>query len=119
VRVVFVQPNFWNRVAPEAARRAIERGRRQPSRGHELLARLLHPPGVMPNRKSTLYPYWEAEEPSHSEPEDVALDYHRDVQLAPSVPESLVTWDVSGHAQCEKDRMNSAYRASGAIHRGY
>jgi hypothetical protein len=72
----------------------------------------------MPNRKPTLYSFWEADE-SRREAEETASAYHHDVQLAPNIPESLVTWDVSGHAQCEKDRMNSAYRVRGAMHRGY
>jgi hypothetical protein len=75
--------------------------------------------GAMPNQKRTPYPVWEADEPSRLETEETAIAYQRDVQLAPSVPESLVTWDVSGHAQCEKDRMNSVYRVRGAMQRGY
>ena len=73
----------------------------------------------MKHRRPTLHPFWEADDSSRLEPDETATDYHRGVELAPSVPESLVTWDVSGHAQCEKDRMNSACRARGALHRGY
>ncbi len=66
-----------------------------------------------------MYRFWEADEPTRFEPDDVAADYHRGVELAPNVPESLVTWDVSGHAQCEKERMNSAWRTRTAVHHGY
>ena len=64
----------------------------------------------------------------HSEPdetvrrlgfEEIALDYSREVELGPKTLESLVTWDVSGHAQCEKDRLNSLYRLRGAMQAGY
>ncbi len=53
-------------------------------------------------------------------PEDSALDY-RGVELAPITLESLVTWDVSGQAQCEKNRLNSVWRSRrpGAIHGSY
>jgi hypothetical protein len=74
----------------------------------------------MKQRRPTSYPFWEeADGPSRLGPEEIATDYHRGVELAPRVPESLVTWDVSGHAQCEKDRMSAAYRTRGAMHRGY
>jgi hypothetical protein len=39
--------------------------------------------------------------------EQVAADHYRGVDLAPSTLESLVTWDVSGHAQRERDRLNA------------
>ena len=52
--------------------------------------------------------------------EDSVLDY-QGVELAPITLESLVTWDVSGRAQCEKNRLNSLWRGRrlGAIHGGY
>ena len=46
-------------------------------------------------------------------------DYYRGVELAPSTIESLVTWDVSGHARLEQGRLNSAYRRRDTIHGGY
>jgi hypothetical protein len=73
----------------------------------------------MPHRTPAPYPFWEVDESSRLPPDETAIDYHRGVELAPSVPETLVTWDVSGHAQCEKDRMNSACRGRGAMQRGY
>ncbi|RPI59429.1 MAG: hypothetical protein EHM50_09210 [Lysobacterales bacterium] len=73
----------------------------------------------MKQRRPTLYPSWEADDPSRPGSDETATDYHGGVELAPSVPESLVTWDVSGHAQCEKDRMNAACRTRGAMHHGY
>lgn len=42
-------------------------------------------------------------------PEPVA-DCYEGVDLAPRTLESLVTWDVSGHARREQDRLSSAYR---------
>ncbi len=45
------------------------------------------------------------------EPEEIKTDHYRGVELAPRTLESLVTWDVSGYAQREKDRLNSAYRS--------
>jgi hypothetical protein len=56
----------------------------------------------------------------HLAPEETAPDYH-DIELAPMTLESLVTWDVSGHAQCEKNRLNSLFRGRrpGASHGDY
>jgi hypothetical protein len=53
-------------------------------------------------------------------PEDAALDY-QGIELAPTTLDSLVTWDVSGHAQCEKNRLNSLGRGRrlGASQGGY
>ena len=52
--------------------------------------------------------------------QELELEYRRGVELAPKTLESLVTWDVSGHAQCEKDRMNGFYHyRRGAMHGGY
>jgi hypothetical protein len=52
--------------------------------------------------------------------QEIELDYPRGVELAPKTLESLVTWDVSGHAQCEKDRMNCFYHhRRGAMQGGY
>ena len=53
------------------------------------------------------------------DPEDLPLDYRRGVELAPKTLESLVTWDVSGHAQCEIDRMSALYRHRGPMRGGY
>jgi hypothetical protein len=52
-------------------------------------------------------------------PEATAPDYHQRVELAPMTLESLVTWDVSGHAQCEKDRLYSVCRGRRAMRAGY
>jgi hypothetical protein len=51
--------------------------------------------------------------------EKKAMDCYQGVELAPCTLESLVTWDVSLHAQREKDRMSSAYRNPRAVHGGY
>lgn len=40
-------------------------------------------------------------------------------ELAPKTLASLVTWDVSGHAQCEKDRFNTAFRSRRVTRGGY
>jgi hypothetical protein len=37
-----------------------------------------------------------------------AADHYHGIELAPKTLESLVTWDISLHAQQEKDRLNSA-----------
>jgi hypothetical protein len=42
-----------------------------------------------------------------------------ELELAPKTPEGLVTWDVSGHAQCEKDRFSFAYRSRRGMRGGY
>jgi hypothetical protein len=47
-------------------------------------------------------------------PKEFATDNYRGVDLAPNTLESLVTWDVSGHAQRERDRL-----AAGTMPRGY
>lgn len=45
-------------------------------------------------------------------PEEMPVEYYGvGVDLSPKTVESLVTWDVSGHAQSEKDRLSSAYRS--------
>jgi hypothetical protein len=56
------------------------------------------------NRTHTLRPY-----ERRFGPEEMPIEYYG-LELKPKTLESLVTWDVSGHAQCEKDRLNSAYR---------
>jgi hypothetical protein len=53
-----------------------------------------------------------------SRPEEMPAEYYG-VELAPKTVESLVTWDVSGHAQCEKDRLSSAYRSRITTRGGY
>jgi hypothetical protein len=50
---------------------------------------------------------------------DIAIDHYQGVVLAPTTLESLVTWDVSAHAQRELDRLSSAYRNQGAKQGGY
>jgi hypothetical protein len=52
-------------------------------------------------------------------PNEIASDCYEGVELAPRTLESLVTWDVSGHAQREKDRLNPAYRTAKTIKGGY
>jgi len=55
------------------------------------------------------------------DPKDIAMamEYAQGFELASKTLESLVTWDVSGHAQCEKDRMYSVYRVRGSMYGGY
>jgi hypothetical protein len=43
-------------------------------------------------------------------PEEPTTDCYQGVELAPCTLESLVTWDVSGHAQRERDRLNATHR---------
>ena len=53
-------------------------------------------------------------------PEEMPVEYYGvGVELSPKTVESLVTWDVSGHAQCEKDRLSSAYRSRTRTRGGY
>ena len=52
-------------------------------------------------------------------PEEIAMANYQGVEFAPHTLESLVTWDVSGHAQQERDRMTSAYRTPKAVQGGY
>jgi hypothetical protein len=47
------------------------------------------------------------------------VDVYEGIDLAPRTLESLVTWDVSGHAQREQDRMTSTYRTAGRAPGGY
>jgi hypothetical protein len=55
-----------------------------------------------------------------SRPEEMPVEYYGvGVELVPKTVESLVTWDVSGHAQCEKDRLSSAYRSRIRTRGGY
>jgi hypothetical protein len=51
-------------------------------------------------------------------PPKIAMDCYRGIELGPTTLESLVTWDVSGHARREQDRLSSAYRIL-AGHGGY
>jgi hypothetical protein len=51
-------------------------------------------------------------------PEEMPIEYYG-LELGPKTLESLVTWDVSGHAQCEKDRLSSAYRSKRVTRGGY
>ena len=65
---------------------------------------------------------WETAKVSRRlEPEDIALELQctQGLELAPRTIESLVTWDVLGHAQCEKDRMSASYRVRGVMQAGY
>jgi hypothetical protein len=61
------------------------------------------------SRSDVLNPY---EHEGRFRPEEMPVEYYGvGVELAPKTVESLVTWDVSGHAQCEKDRLSFAYRS--------
>jgi hypothetical protein len=51
-------------------------------------------------------------------PEEMPIEYYG-IELSPKTLESLVTWDVSGHAQCEKDRLSSIYRTKRTTRGGY
>jgi hypothetical protein len=51
-------------------------------------------------------------------PEEMPIEYYG-LELGPKTHESLVTWDVSGHAQCEKDRFSTAYRSKRVTRGGY
>ena len=51
-------------------------------------------------------------------PEETVTEYYG-LELKPKTLESLVTWDVSGHAQCEKDLLNTAYRSRRVTRGGY
>jgi hypothetical protein len=51
-------------------------------------------------------------------PTEVRADYYEGVELAPCTLESLLTWDISRHAQCEQDRLNPDARASEALRGG-
>lgn len=42
------------------------------------------------------------------------MDLYQGVDLAPNTLESLVTWDVSGHARREQDRLRPGSRPSKA-----
>jgi hypothetical protein len=53
-------------------------------------------------------------------PEEMPVDYYGvGVEIPPRTVESLVTWDVSGHAQCEKDRLSFVYRSRIKTRGGY
>ena len=52
-------------------------------------------------------------------PRETAVDCYHGIDLAPRTLESLVTWDVSGRAQCEQARLNAAYRLPRAMRGGY
>ena len=52
-------------------------------------------------------------------PEEVAMSNYRGVELGPHTLESLVTWDVCGHAQRERERMTPAYRTPKVVQGGY
>jgi len=62
-----------------------------------------------------------AEKSRRFEPADIAMamEYRQRFELASRTRERLVTWDVAGHAQCEKDRMYSVYRLRGSMYGGY
>ncbi len=51
-----------------------------------------------------------SESNSRRQPDEAALDPYRGIELAPTTLDSLVTWDVSGHARREQDRLHSAHR---------
>jgi hypothetical protein len=79
----------------------------------------MHPQSKVSTMYRTADPFARDETKRRAGFEEIPLDYRRGVELAPKTLESLVTWDVSGHAQCEKDRMNSLYRRRGAMQGGY
>jgi hypothetical protein len=56
--------------------------------------------------------------PRELDPEEITSDCYQGVELAPCTLESLVTWDVSGHAQRERDRLNAAQRTT-RVENGY
>ncbi len=51
-------------------------------------------------------------------PEEMPIEYYG-IEPSPKTVESLVTWDVSGHAQCEKERLSSIYRTKRSTRGGY
>jgi hypothetical protein len=59
-------------------------------------------------------------QPYHAQfrPEEMPIEYYG-IELSPKTVESLVTWDVSGHAQCEKERLSSMYRTKRSTRGGY
>jgi hypothetical protein len=50
---------------------------------------------------------------------EVVEDCYAGVDLAPKTLDSLVTWDVSGHARCEQNRWNSVHRIADRTRGGY
>ena len=51
----------------------------------------------------------EADEPSgRFAPNESSLDAYEGVDLKPTTPDSLVTWDVSRHARRDQERIRSA-----------
>jgi hypothetical protein len=68
------------------------------------------------NRRDVLNLY---ERERRFRPEEMPVEYYGvGVEIAPR-SESLVTWDVAGHAQCEKDRLTAAYRSRTRTRAGY
>jgi hypothetical protein len=59
------------------------------------------------------------DEPIADEEDALQAAWYRGVDLAPSTLDTLVTWDVSNHAQRERDRLSSAARAPEAVKGGY
>lgn len=51
--------------------------------------------------------------------DEATTDCYQGVELAPITLESLVTWDVSGHAQRERDRLNAVSRIPRVVEGGY
>ena len=45
---------------------------------------------------------------------EITVDCYQGVDLAPTTLESLATWDVSGYARREQDRLRSTYRTAKA-----
>jgi hypothetical protein len=70
------------------------------------------------NRMDTLRLYERRFGPEEMRPEEMPIEYYG-LELRPKTVESLVTWDVSGHAQCEKDRLNTVYRSRPVTRGGY
>ena len=65
------------------------------------------------NRADTFKPY-----PDRFRPEEMPIEYYG-IELSPKTVESLVTWDVSGHAQCEKERLALICRTKRSTRGGY
>jgi hypothetical protein len=53
------------------------------------------------------------------DPEEIPPDCYQGVDLTPCTLESLVTWDVSGHARREQDRLSGNYRTPKGVDGGY
>jgi hypothetical protein len=59
------------------------------------------------------------DEPVADEDDALRAAWYRGVDLAPTTLDTLVTWDVSNHAQRERERLSFAARAPDAVKGGY